>query len=263
MNRRHLLNGSVGAMATGLVSGNGNVVAAEAGICPRVAKPAIFVLVHGSWVGAWTFKDLDRRLTERGHTVYRPSLSGWGERAHLARPEMNIDTNVEDVCALLAMDELSGIVLVGHSYGGMVITGVADRMPERIASIVYLDAFLPENGKSIADYAGDEWRETCEAALTRGDFLLPLPVVVAGGGDPRITPVPARQQIQRIALTGAYRRVPKKTYVCAALNPAPYFRAFYESVRDDPEWRTYEAPTDHFVYEEAPELTVEILEVSA
>ena len=262
MDRRAFVLGA-GVAATGCATAPPQT-GASAAACVPAGSGATFVLVHGSWVGAYTYADLDRRLTARGHTVYRPSLSGWGERAHLARPEMNIDTNIEDVCALLEMEALTDIVLVGHSYGGMVITGVADRMPERIASIVYLDAFLPEDGMSIADYAGEDWRALCEGVLARGEFLLPLPeFLIAPGEDVSMnTPVPVRQQLQRISLTGAHDRVPKKTYVSATVDPAPYFVAFYERVRDDAGWTTYTVPTGHMIYAELPERTVEILEAA-
>ena len=248
-------------------------VQSPAAACVAPGSGATFILVHGSWVGAWTYQDLDRRLTARGHVVYRPALSGWGERAHLARPEMNVDTNIEDVCALIDLEELSDVVLVGHSYGGMVITGVADRMPDRIASIVYLDAFLPEDGMSIADYAGEDWRALCEGVLAQGEFLLPPPVFLldpdAAATDEQLaksTPAPVRQQLQRIALTGAHQRVAKKAYVHATRDAQPYFREAYERASDraraDASWTTYAVPSGHLIYEEMPERTIEILEAS-
>ncbi len=103
-----------------------------------------FVLVHGAWHGGWCWREVRDRLREQGHDVYTPTLTGLGERQHLAGPNVNLDTHIEDVLNVLIWDELSNVVLVGHSYAGMVITGVADRAPDWISSLVYVDAVLPE-----------------------------------------------------------------------------------------------------------------------
>ncbi|MBW3654944.1 MAG: alpha/beta fold hydrolase [Gemmatimonadetes bacterium] len=108
-----------------------------------------FVVVHGAWGGGWAWKRVDSLLTPRGHTVYRPTLTGLGERVHLGSPEVGLGTHVRDVVNTLVYEDLRGVVLVGHSYGGMVITGVADQVPDRISHLVYLDAYLPEHGESV------------------------------------------------------------------------------------------------------------------
>lgn len=113
---------------------------------------ANFVLVHGAWHGGWCWKKVRTRLATAGHDVYTPTLTGLGERAHLLTADVGLDTHIQDVVAMLEFEELTDVVLVGHSYGGMVIAGVAQRVPQRLAQLVYLDAFLPEPGKSLADY---------------------------------------------------------------------------------------------------------------
>ena len=115
---------------------------------------ATFVLVHGAWHGGWCWRFVRPLLG--GHDVYAPSLTGLGERKHLARADVDLDTHIADVVSLLEMEDLCDVVLVGHSYGGMVITGAADRAPERIGRLVYLDAFVPENGKCTLDYVVPE-----------------------------------------------------------------------------------------------------------
>src|SRR5215471_8255678 len=110
---------------------------------------ATFVLVHGSWAGSAVWRQLTPRLRKAGHEVYAPTLTGIGARKHLLSREIDLDTHIQDVIGVIEDEDLSDIVLVGHSYGGMVITGVADRVPEKLASLVYLDAFLPENGQSL------------------------------------------------------------------------------------------------------------------
>lgn len=126
--------------------------------------PRPFVLVHGAWHGGWCWKKLTPLLTGAGRRVSTPTLTGLGERSHLLTPEVDLDMHILDVAAVLEYEDLSNVVLVGHSYGGMVISGVADVAGSRIAHLVYLDAFLPENGKALSDYAPlpptreDGWR---------------------------------------------------------------------------------------------------------
>jgi pimeloyl-ACP methyl ester carboxylesterase len=109
---------------------------------------ATFVLVHGGWAGSVVWRQLAPRLRKAGHEVYAPTLTGIGARKHLLNREIDLDTHIQDVIGVIDDADLSDIVLVGHSYGGMVISGAADRVPEKIASLVYLDAFVPENGQS-------------------------------------------------------------------------------------------------------------------
>ena len=108
-----------------------------------------FVIVHGAWGGSWAFKKVDSLMTAHGALVYRPSLTGQGERVHLASPEVGLTTHIDDVVNMIVFENLNDIVLVGHSYGGMVITGVADRIPDRIRKLIYLDALLPVDGESV------------------------------------------------------------------------------------------------------------------
>jgi pimeloyl-ACP methyl ester carboxylesterase len=112
---------------------------------------ATFVLVHGAWHGSWCWKRVRAALLARGHHVFTPTLTGVGERSHLLSPHVNLKTHIEDVVNLIRWEELSDVVLCGHSYGGCVITGVADRLPNRIGAMVYLDAFTPEDGESLFD----------------------------------------------------------------------------------------------------------------
>jgi pimeloyl-ACP methyl ester carboxylesterase len=115
---------------------------------PRSQK-FTYVIVHGAWGGGWAFREVDRLLSADGHKVYRPTLTGQGERSHLANTNIDLNLHIQDVVNVILWEDLHDVVLVGHSYGGMVITGVADRVPERIKRAIYLDAFLPENGESV------------------------------------------------------------------------------------------------------------------
>ncbi|MFY0624903.1 MAG: alpha/beta hydrolase [Reichenbachiella sp.] len=112
------------------------------------------VIVHGAWGGGWAFKKVDSLLTAKGHNVYRPTLTGQGERVHLANKDISLDTHISDVVNTILFEELDNIILVGHSYGGMVVTGVANQVSDRIKHLVYLDAVVPENGESAISIMG-------------------------------------------------------------------------------------------------------------
>jgi len=127
-----------------------------------ITKPTI-VIVHGAWGGSWAYRHVEALLREKGFNVYRPQLTGLGERIHLSRPDIGLSTHIDDVVNMILFEDLHDIILMGHSYGGMVITGVADRVPDRIRRLVYVDAFVPNDGESVMSIVG-----------TRGDWLKPM-----------------------------------------------------------------------------------------
>jgi pimeloyl-ACP methyl ester carboxylesterase len=124
---------------------------------------ATFVLVHGGGHGGWCWQRLAPLLRAAGHDVYTPTLTGLGERSHLLHPDINLDTHIADVTGVLCYEDLADVILVGHSYGGMVITGVADRATSRLGQLVYLDAAIPNDGESLVDVAPQMMK------LARGD----------------------------------------------------------------------------------------------
>lgn len=130
---------------------------------------ATYVLVHGSWDGGWAWRDVGRILQDAGHDVYRPTLTGQGERAHLASPEIDLHTHIMDVTNVLRYEKLEDVMLVGNSYGGMVITGVAEQAPDQIRRLVYLDGFLPQDGDSVAALLGPELVAFFEQAAAQFD----------------------------------------------------------------------------------------------
>jgi pimeloyl-ACP methyl ester carboxylesterase len=127
------------------------------------------VLVHGAWSGSWSWRDVRRLLSAKGYEVIAPTLSGLAERAHIKPDQVSLQSHIQDVAGLLHYEDLSRVLLVGHSYGGMVITGAADRMVERLAGLVYVDAFLPENGQSLFDIVPPYSRLTQESAAQAHD----------------------------------------------------------------------------------------------
>src|SRR5258708_24171866 len=116
-----------------------------------VSNRVTFVLVHGAWCGGWCYARVAALLRARGHTVFTPTLTGQGERAHLISGAINLSTHIEDALGVFRCEQLGDVVLAGPSYGGMVITAVADRIPEKIKALAQLDAFVPEDGQSLID----------------------------------------------------------------------------------------------------------------
>jgi pimeloyl-ACP methyl ester carboxylesterase len=127
-------------------------VATIVDVAGAATASATFVLVHGAWHGGWCWARVSPLLRAAGHTVFTPTLTGLGERSHLLTRDVDLDTHITDIVQVLEFEDLEEVILVGHSYGGMVITGVADKAGDRISQLVYLDAMLPENGKAITDY---------------------------------------------------------------------------------------------------------------
>lgn len=208
-----------------------------------------FVLVHGAWCGGWIWRRVADRLVAEGHRVFTPTLTGVGERSHLASPEVDLDTHVADVANLIRWEELEDVVLVGHSYGGMVISAVVEVVEaEAIGSIVFVDAFVPDDGMALVDYA--PLPPDDEGALH--DWLVP-PIHAA---PPRNhapdcdwlnrlrTPQPKGTFVQRPRLTGAVGRVSRKAYVLAT-GYESIFRSFAEKVRDEGDWRLREIVSGH------------------
>jgi pimeloyl-ACP methyl ester carboxylesterase len=200
---------------------------------------------------------LSPRLRKAGHEVHTPTLTGIGERKHLLNRGINLDTHIQDVIGVIDDEDLSDIVLVGHSYGGMVISGVADRVPEKVASLVYLDAFVPENGKSLFSVLPSDGRLT----TVPGEDWLVAPIPPAGFGlkrpevvalwERKSAPHPLATLTQPVQLTGGIGRVKKKTYILAT-EPAR-FSQFYDKLKNDPGWTVHTLPCTHFIQLEMPD----------
>jgi pimeloyl-ACP methyl ester carboxylesterase len=177
---------------------------------------ATFVLVHGSWAGSVVWHEVAPRLRKAGHEVYTPTLTGVGERRHLLNREIDLTTHIQDVIGVIDEEDLSDIVLVGHSSGGAVISGVADRVPEKIASLVYLDAFVPEDGESCLSMLPPDRRPTTVpgedwlvAPRTSADLGLKRPEVIALL-ERKSGPHPLAAVAQPVRLMGGIDRVKRK-----------------------------------------------------
>jgi len=228
---------------------------------------ATFVLVHGAWHGGWCWRFLRPFL--KGHEVFAPSLTGLGERKHLARPDVDLETHIGDIVSILEMEDLRDVVLVGHSYGGMVVTGAADRAHDRIKRIVYLDAFVPENGKCVLDYVVPERAARMREEGERTGSVSPPPLSLWGLTKPehidfvkpREVRHPYRTMSQRIVLRNetVLAGIPKTFIYCSS--PATgSFDQFAAKYRSNPSWRFQELQTGHDAMILMPERVAEILQ---
>lgn len=231
---------------------------------------ATYVLVHGGGHGGWCYQPVSRLLQSRGHVVYAPSLTGLAEREHLLSPAVDLDLQITDVVKLLHFEDLSDVILVGHSYGGMVITGIADRATDRIGHLVYLDAANPKNGQSLVDVAGPSI--TAARAATR--VVDGIELVLFPGTDPlgfygvkdpeiiewmkpRLTPHPWKCFEQKLVLTNedALWKIPQTHIVCTATLPGRDVPALTAAA----EGRFWDIDTGHDLMLTEPDKVAELL----
>jgi pimeloyl-ACP methyl ester carboxylesterase len=223
--------------------------------------PATFVLVHGAWHGGWCYARVAELLRARGHRVFTPTMTGLGERAHLARPDITLSDHVTDIVNVLRYEDLHDVVLCGHSYGGLVISGVVEAVPERIAALVFLDAFVPESGQSLQDLVAESQRtRQNDSAAANGGFIPPIPAVHFGVNerdrayvDAQCVPQALPTMREGLVLTGARERVAHKTYLRAGTYRSDPFDAARERVTGTPGWVVDTIPSGHDVMIDAPE----------
>lgn len=228
-----------------------------------IASQFTFVLVHGAWHGGWCYARVLDRLRRAGCRVFTPTLTGLADRSHLFSRRIALGTHVSDVVNLIRWERLQQVVLVGHSYGGMVITGAADQIPGNIASLVYVDAFLPKDGQCLHDLLPKESVRTHLASAVRGGIppvpasLLNVNEADRGWVDALCTPQPLGTFVQPFRRTRALSPTVPQTYVLATANVAGAgFDRICEPLRTNPLWTTYEVRSGHDVMIDCPaELT--------
>jgi pimeloyl-ACP methyl ester carboxylesterase len=237
-----------------------------------------YVLVPGFWLGAWVWRPVADSLRERGHVVHAVDLSGMGERGHLASRETDLTTHIDDVVRLLEQQNLRDVVLVGHSYGALVTTGAADRAPERVARLVYVDSGPLPNGMAQADFEGPDARAAnADLVMKHGQGwkLPPPPWAVLAAAVPEVDdtavaalvqgsqPQPWLTAIQPVALTGAWERLPRTGVLCSfsleqLQQLAPHGPVFAHMV--DGDWTYVELPTWHWPMISRPAELAKVLE---
>ena len=227
---------------------------------------ATYVLVHGAWHGSWCWKRVRKKLRDAGHEVFTPTLTGLGERSHLNSAGVDLSTHIADIVNLLRWEELSDVILCGHSYGGNVITGAADRVPERIRTLVYLDAFVPENGECLFDLnppeLGEQLRRLAKTARA-GWNVPPIPAERFNVNPRDAAWVNAQCTFQSIATFQERIRLNRlrthdATHILATgWNDSP-FRAAHERAQTKG-WKTRTISCGHEVMLDSPDELAELL----
>lgn len=223
---------------------------------------ATFVLVPGAWLGGWCWQRVTPLLEAQGHRVLTPTLTGLGERTHLLSDAVDLETHIQDVVNVMRWEEARDVILVGHSYAGFVVTGVAHRAPDWISSLVYLDTSVPGNGEACFAGWSPEGRAAIEAeATTHGGWLMPEDL----GGDAadvspqdmawmrsKATPHPIGTLSQPLSLDNAHVTPVKHGYL--ACTPArEQFADYLRPYRDDPAWQFVDIESGHWPMFSAPE----------
>ncbi|WP_088344154.1 MULTISPECIES: alpha/beta hydrolase [Rhodomicrobium] len=219
-----------------------------------------YVLVHGAWRAGWLWKRVRPLLAAEGHRVFTPTLTGLGDRSHLLSRDVGLETHIDDIINLMIWEEVEDAILVGHSYAGVVVRHVADRMPERIRSLIYVDAFVPDDGRSINSYLPDSGQRHREIALAHGDgWKVPtIPALFFGDNaadaewiDLQCTMHPLSTFETPAALTGACDSVADIGYILANGWDGP-MRQFYDAASERDWWRE-ELPCGHDVMIDMPQ----------
>ena len=235
----------------------------------KTQNQTTYVLVHGAWHGSWCWKRVRKGLWDAGHQVFTPTLTGLGERSHLNSAAVNLSTHIADVVNLLKWEDLSDVILCGHSYGGSVIRGVADQIPERIRALIYLDAFVPEDGECLFDLSPERAQQMREQAQAAGDGwnVPPIPAEHFNVNPRDAAWVNAQCTSQSIASFEEHirlNRVPSHTHDAAHILATGWdnspFRAAHERAKAKG-WKTRTVTCGHEVMLELPgELTDLLLE---
>jgi pimeloyl-ACP methyl ester carboxylesterase len=238
---------------------------------------ATYVLTHAAWLGAWCWSKAAPRLRSAGHEVFTPTLTGLGERSHLAHPLIGLDTHVQDIVQVLTYEDLTEVILLGHSNGGTLITAVADRVPERLAHLIYLDAFVPEDGQAAADlitYPRQVWEERVRTegfgwlipslqAIPWDDFVRDVWRVTDAADRrwlvDRLRPTPFKTFTDPVRLTNPASATLPRTYIRCLHHPSPRFDSIAEMVRKTAGWRYRELASAHLPMMTMPGEFVDLL----
>ena len=227
------------------------------------SSPKTFLVCHGAWSAGWAWKKMHPLMTAAGHRLVTPTYTGLGERAHLANPSIDLETHIEDVLNVIQYEDLRDIVLVGHSYGGMVATGVADRARDRVTQLIYVDAFVPGDGQSLFDLnkvavqkladSGDGWRVPPN----------PTPPDTSPADQewlgPRRVHMPKKCFETALRLQGGALTLPRSYIYATRITPADTFGPFARTAKNDPAWGYHEIDASHSPNVTAPEALMALL----
>ena len=252
---------ALGAGAAGLAMGTTQAKA-------QTGARKTFVLIHGAYHGGWCWRPTAEILESHGHKVYAPSLTGNGDRSHLLSKDINLDTQITDIVNLVKWEELKDICLVPHSYGGWPCSGALEQIHDRVASIVWLDAFKPKDGEKGTDYISEFSRKAMEEAVARGEpGRKPPPAKTFSKSEKdypwiesKLTQQPNGPALQPIRLTGKRETIAKKTYIRAPQYPQAAFDKALAECKADPSWQTIvNDGTGHDVMIDQPQWLADVL----
>jgi pimeloyl-ACP methyl ester carboxylesterase len=226
-----------------------------------------FLVCHGAWGGGWSWRKIHPLMRAAGHRLLTPTYTGLGEREHLANPSIDLDTHIQDVLNVIKYEDLGDIVLLGHSYGGMVATGVADRARDKIAQLIYLDAFVPRNGQSLFDL-NEAGRGPMREAAKSGDGWRIPPSPTPPDTSPedlawlaaRRVPMPIKCFEARLGLQHGETSLPRSYIYATRTTPADTFGQFARRASSEPGWRYVEIDASHSPNTTAPEALMAVLE---
>ena len=225
-----------------------------------------FLVCHGAWSAGYGWKKMHPLMAAAGHRLVTPTYTGLGEREHLAQPGIDLETHITDVLNVIRYEDLRDIVLIGHSYGGMVATGVADRARDRITQLIYLDAFVPEDGQSLFDLNGSRDQMMKAAAAGDGWRAPPMPTPPDTPEEDakwlaeRRIPHPVKCFSQALELKNGKLTLPRSYIYALRANPADTFRQFAERAKRESGWRYYDIDASHSPQVTAPQALFALLQ---
>ena len=226
-----------------------------------------FLVCHGAWAGGWAWKKMHPLMQTAGHRMITPTYTGLGERAHLANPSIDLETHIQDVLNVIKYEDLHDFVLLGHSYGGMVATGVADRARDRVSRLIYLDAFVPADGQSLFDLS-EPLRARMRELVSSGDGWRMPPNPPPSDTSPadlewvtaHRVDMPIKCAETKLKLQHGELKLPRSYIYCTRIPQGDTFGQFARHAKDDPAWRYYEIDASHSPNVTAPEALMALLQ---
>ncbi len=225
-----------------------------------------FLLCHGAWGGGFAWRKMHALMLAAGHRLLTPTYTGLGEHAHLAHQGLNLEAHTLDILKVIEYEDLRDIVLLGHSYGGMVATGVADRVRDRVAQVIYIDAFVPADGQSLFDL-NEPGRANAQAAREGDGWRIPPMLTPPDTSpadvewlSPRRTPMPIKCFEQQLKLHNGPLTLPRSYIYATRITPADTFGRFSQMTKNDPAWRYFEIDASHSPNVTAPDALMALLQ---
>lgn len=227
-----------------------------------------FLVCHGAWSGGWSWKKMYPLMQAAGYRLLVPTYTGLGERAHLANPSINLETHIQDILNVIKYEDLRDFVLLGHSYGGMVATGVADRVANLVNQVIYLDAFVPDSGQCLLDFLSEWERQRMREVAKSGDSwrVPPNPTAPDTAAEDlewlaeRRVPMPFGCFRMGLKLRNGGPRLPRSYIYATRITPADTFGQFAARAKSEPGWRYFEIDASHAPNITAPDALMAVLQ---